>query len=196
MKEYKFAISSCSKNQWTASPFVRRFSSLDGNSGNDSWLKWQQSLINSSDESPKTKTRGGKTLRKRVTQNLVSSVTVEASSQERLLDAGQGQFPPLRFSDSETERLLAEAYDSLPKRAGKRGTRSLKRQKVKYHFIRKAHKVKKQEKIRHHFAVMEKRSKKVQDIRKMKEISENEKAADEEYKIKVLEEFRVRTASV
>jgi hypothetical protein len=175
------------------SSVTRRFSSNVGSSANDSWMKWQQSLINSSDEGPKKKTRGGKTLRKRAAKDLASSAVSEASSQERLLDAGQGQFPPLRFSDEETERLLAEAYANIPKRAGKRGTRALKRQKVRFHFLRKADKIKKKEKIQHHFAVMEKRSQKVKDIQKMKEISEVDRAADAEYQMKVLEEFVIRT---
>lgn len=181
------------KNSNVTRSILRSFSSNVGTSGNDLWAKWQQSLINSSDEAPKKKTRGGKTLRKRAAKDLASSAVSEASSQERLLDAGQGQFPPLRFSDEETERLLAEAYENIPKRAGKRGTRALKRQKVRFHFLRKADKIKKKEKIQHHFAVMEKRSKKVKDIQKMKEISEVDRNADAEYQMKVLEEYVIRT---
>jgi hypothetical protein len=177
----------------TTSSVMRRFSSNTGTSGDNLWMKWQQSLINSSDEGPKKKSRGGKTLRKRAAKDLASSTVSEASSQERLLEAGQGQFPPLRFSDEETERLLAEAYANIPKRAGKRGTRALKRQKVRFHFLRKADKIKKKEKIQHHFAVMEKRSKKVKDIQKMKEISNVNRNADAEYQMKVLEEYVIRT---
>lgn len=33
-----------------------------------------------------------------------------------------GEFPALRYSDEETERLLTEAYAAIPPRAGKRGT--------------------------------------------------------------------------
>lgn len=52
-----------------------------------------------------------------------------------------GEFPELRYSDEETERLLAEAYAAIPPRGGKRGTLQKKRNKrkteIKMAYIRK-----------------------------------------------------------
>lgn len=112
-----------------------------------------------------------------------------ASSQERLIEAGPGQFPPLRYSDEETERLLKEAYEGLPVRTGKRGTRSFKRQKVRFIQIRKARSIKKMEKVRHHFNRMEKRSEQVKAIQKMKEIAVESREEDRLYHEGVLKKW-------
>lgn len=112
-----------------------------------------------------------------------------SSSQERLIEAGPGQFPPLRYSDEETERLLKEAYENIPVRTGKRGTRSFKRQKVRFIKIRKARSIKKMEKVRHHFDRMEKRSAKVKGIQKMKEIAVENREEDRLYQESVLKKW-------
>lgn len=155
------------------------------------WNDWQQSLLNNFSDNDSTlnvstKKRGGKTLRKR--KEAVSS-TVSLSSQERLIDAGPGQFPPLRYSDEETERLLKEAYEKIPARSGKRGTRSFKRQKVRFMKIRKARSIKKMEKVRHHFDRMEKRSAKVKAIQRMKEIAVESRKEDRLYQESVLKKW-------
>lgn len=156
------------------------------------WNAWQRSLLSNVTEnevsfantSSITK-RGGKTLRKR--KEALKSVSL--SSQERLIEAGPGQFPPMRYSDEETERLLKEAYENIPERTGKRGTRSFKRQKVRFWGIRKARRIKKMEKVRHHFAQMEKRSARVKAIQRMKEIAVETRQEDKLYQQSVLRKW-------
>lgn len=118
----------------------------------------------------------------------LKSATAEDGG-NRLLDAGSGQFPPLRFSDEETERLLAAAYAGIPERGISKGTRRIKRQKNRFFGIRKAASIKKAEKIAHHFDKMEKRSKKVQDILRMKEIAAETRVEDKDYQMRVLQKW-------
>ncbi|GFH46045.1 hypothetical protein CTEN210_02519 [Chaetoceros tenuissimus] len=176
----RFTATSTTK---AASTNIRSFSS-----GSDkTWNKWQENLINSDLDQDVTsvKKRGGKTLRKKQAAKEIS-----LSDQNRLLDgAGPGQFPPLRFSDEETEKLLAEAYSLIPERAGKRGTRALKRQKNRFRSIRKAASIKKQEKINHHFDRMDKRSFKVESIRRMKEIAVDVRQQDQAYQMEVMKRY-------
>ena len=68
-----------------------------------------------------------------------------------------GEFPSLRYSDEETERLLAQAYAAIPPRAGKRGTRNLKRQKRRWEIKRQYDATKKSERIAEHGRRMAKR---------------------------------------
>eukprot|EP01083_Nonionella_stella_P262795 893263_1 len=95
-------------------PLSRNFSaSSEQDTNQQQWNKWQKNLLQTDESAaPKKKKRGGKALRKR---EALKSATAEDGG-NRLLDAGSGQFPPLRFSDEETERLLAEAYAGIPER--------------------------------------------------------------------------------
>ncbi len=68
-----------------------------------------------------------------------------------------GEFPSLRYSDEETERLLAQAYAAIPPRAGKRGTRHLKREKRRWEIKRQYDATKKQERMAEHERRMAKR---------------------------------------
>merc|ERR1712194_683478 len=68
-----------------------------------------------------------------------------------------GEFPPLRYSDEETERLLAEAYAAIPPRAGKRGTLHIKREKRRWWIKRQYDYKKKLERIGTHDRRMAKR---------------------------------------
>lgn len=68
-----------------------------------------------------------------------------------------GEFPSLRYSDEETERLLAQAYSSIPPRTGKRGTNNLRRQKRRWEIKRQYDATKKRERIEEHGRRMKKR---------------------------------------
>lgn len=46
------------------------------------------------------------------------------------------KFPAIRYSPEETEELLKLAFETLPERAGKRGTRNLKRQGRRWKLVR------------------------------------------------------------
>ena len=163
---------------------LRTFSSNNDQSSSDKqWSQWQQSLLKNAD-APIIKKRGGKKTQRK------KEVAQSLSSQERLLDgAGPGQFPPLRYSDDETERLLQIAYENIPERGGKRGTRRKKRMKNKFHQIRKARSIKKAEKIAHHFDKMDKRSLQVEGIRKMKELAKEVRVDDQEYQMSILRKW-------
>jgi hypothetical protein len=165
---------------------IRSFSTKDDNKTTKEWNKWQQSLINTDPSSKAVKkTRGGKTLRKK--RDAAAQTDTSLSSQARLLDgAGPGQFPPLRYNDEETEKLLQEAYANLPQKGGKRGTRKLKREKNRYHGIRKARSLKKMEKINHHFDRMEKRSIQSASIRKVRELAIEVRVDDKAYQMQIL----------
>ncbi len=192
--------STSTNSSWSST--IRTFSSNDDSNKNDNndnndndnnndsqqqWNEWQNNFFQDENASPIIKKRGGKIARKKEELKKLSS---QDTNRNRLLDgAGTGQFPPLRYSDEETERLLAQAYASIPERTGKRGTRALKRQKVRYHGIRKARSIKKAERIAHHFDRMEKRSKKVQDILRMKEIAVESREEDKAYQMEVLKKW-------
>lgn len=68
-----------------------------------------------------------------------------------------GEFPSLRYSDEETERLLAQAYAAIPLRSGKRGTLNLKREKRRWWIKRQYDARKKYERKEEHTRRMAKR---------------------------------------
>lgn len=78
-----------------------------------------------------------------------------------------GHFPPLRYTDAETQRLLTESYANMPARAGPRGTRHRKRMKNRIFDRNKAAAKQKFFKKRAHFAKMAKRSQVVADIQQV-----------------------------
>lgn len=123
------------------------------------------------------KDRGGKQLRKRKEKEME-----ETLSKERLTETmGGGLFPPLRYSQEETERLLAEAYAAIPERAGKRGTRNLKRQYLRWFNVRKLHAKKKRERIAAHYRRMENRSRIFKEVKAIKETAAQTRARDASY---------------
>lgn len=176
------------------------------NASTTNWNQWQQTILNQGqgnniqllDPLQKKKKRGGKIVnKKKKRQDSINSLSSSSSSNtddddddpNRLLEAGTGQFPPLRYSDEETERLLEEAYAGIPARGGKRGTRRFKRQKVRFFNIRKARSIKKREKIAHHYDIMQRRSDQVTNIRRMKEIAVDVRSQDKKYQADVLKKW-------
>eukprot|EP00545_Synedropsis_sp_CCMP1620_P008377 CAMPEP_0119029696 /NCGR_PEP_ID=MMETSP1176-20130426/40652_1 /TAXON_ID=265551 /ORGANISM="Synedropsis recta cf, Strain CCMP1620" /LENGTH=222 /DNA_ID=CAMNT_0006986047 /DNA_START=92 /DNA_END=760 /DNA_ORIENTATION=- len=149
------------------------------NQGDDSsnlqheeWVKFQNSISIDGFETGQTTTvqanigqkrRGGKAVRKRMQKS------AELTEQEQEYNIGGGQYPPLRYSEEETERLLKEAYANIPKRDGKRGTRNLQRQSNRWHKVRQARKIaKKNYGIKQHERRMLKRSQVVSDVKQVK----------------------------
>jgi hypothetical protein len=134
------------------------------------WVKFQQSIAVEGFETGQTttiqstkKTRGGKkaTKRKQTRRDVMEEKLKE---RQRLTGAGGGEFPPLRYSDAETERLLAQAYAAVPVRAGKRGTKNLKRQKRRWHLVREIRRKYKGHMARFQVRKMEIRSRKIKDV--------------------------------
>jgi hypothetical protein len=152
------------------------------------WVKFQQSIAVDGFETGQTtkatltaltgrKDRGGKQLRKRKEKELAESFKTE-----RLTKAQKGGiFPTLRYSDEETERLLAEAYAAVPKRMGKRGTKNLIRQRVRWFRVRKIRAKIKKYRIRAHFRRMEERSRRVKEVLAVKESAAETRARDAAY---------------
>jgi len=136
--------------------------SSSGSSQHDAWVQFQQSIAVSGFETgqitkekdlTKTKTRGGKLNRKRAEKE----AEFEAFKRGDQIQLKGGEFPTQRYSDEETERLLAEAYAHIPPRAGKRGTNHLRREKHRWHLKRQYDAKKKHERYEHHLARMKKR---------------------------------------
>lgn len=174
-------------------PLSRRtFSSKEGSPGSLKDEDWQlkMSLDDIVDGEKKSATqglssnaskrRGGKVARKREEKLM---------NQEKKIQESVTQFPSLRFSDEETERLLAEAYAGIPKKTGKRGTRNLKRQKLRFFNLRKAHKKQKKYRIQAHFAKMAKRKRIAREVRVIKATADTTREADREYQLKVLKKW-------
>jgi hypothetical protein len=105
---------------------------------------------------------------------------------------GGGHFPPMRYSDEETERLLTEAYAAIPPRAGRRGTRALKRQKCRWHLVRRIRRVYKEHIVRFHARRMLKRSLKIKQVRAMIQGAPEVVARDQAYREHVLLEYQKR----
>ena len=98
-----------------------------------------------------------------------------------------GEFPALRYSDEETERLLAQAYAAIPPRAGKRGTLNLKRQKRRWMTKRQYDAKKKQERISEHERRMAKRHAISVAMHKVREDAVGVREREKEYQEKVLQ---------
>ncbi len=99
---------------------------------------------------------------------------------------GGGHYPALRYSDEETERLLAEAYAAIPPRAGKRRTRHLKRQRIRMAKKREQHAIYKKQRIATHERRMAHRSRVAQECRTIREGSEEVRQRDLKYQQYVL----------
>ncbi|KAL7447847.1 hypothetical protein ACHAWC_000153, partial [Mediolabrus comicus] len=108
-----------------------------GSSQHNTWVEFQRSIAVTGFETGQTvreqtlgkKSRGGKMDRKRKEREAELEAALRGADNTQLKG---GEFPSLRYSDDETERLLAQAYAAIPPRAGKRGTRNLKRQKRRW----------------------------------------------------------------
>eukprot|EP00548_Thalassiothrix_antarctica_P007240 CAMPEP_0194134294 /NCGR_PEP_ID=MMETSP0152-20130528/4370_1 /TAXON_ID=1049557 /ORGANISM="Thalassiothrix antarctica, Strain L6-D1" /LENGTH=292 /DNA_ID=CAMNT_0038829949 /DNA_START=150 /DNA_END=1028 /DNA_ORIENTATION=- len=81
-----------------------------------------------------------------------------------------GTYPALRFNDEETKRLLDEAYAGLPQKTqGRRGTNNLRRQRNRWHAVRKSHKLhKKNRGVKQHEKRMIRRSRVVREVKEVK----------------------------
>eukprot|EP00429_Kryptoperidinium_foliaceum_P051990 CAMPEP_0176088222 /NCGR_PEP_ID=MMETSP0120_2-20121206/44174_1 /TAXON_ID=160619 /ORGANISM="Kryptoperidinium foliaceum, Strain CCMP 1326" /LENGTH=206 /DNA_ID=CAMNT_0017422081 /DNA_START=71 /DNA_END=688 /DNA_ORIENTATION=- len=103
---------------------------------NQEWVKFQQSISVDGFQTGQTleatvlkKSKGGKQARNRKARELMMQQQQEKPSENR--------FPAIRYSPEETQDLLKLAYESLPQREGKRGTRNQKRQDRRWKLVRK-----------------------------------------------------------
>lgn len=170
---------------------LRAFSDDYKSAQHDEWVKFQKTVSVEGFETGHTmdllkKKRGGKARRKQAQAALADQ---EAGMDSGLAELGGGEYPPLRYSDEETERLLAEAYAAIPERAGKRGTRNKKRQEKRWHLVRQV-----REKYKHHLAQhqerkMQKRSQKIQSVKAVLDEAPDIRERDREYQAQVLQRW-------
>lgn len=161
------------------------------------WVEFQKSIEVEGFETGQTltaidaskKKSGGKAAtKKRLTKR--QEMAEKIQERQRLAGGGGGEFPPMRYSDEETERLLAQAYAAIPKRMGPRGTKRLKRMKRRYHLVREIHRKYKQHIMKFHVRRMEKRSKKMKDIMNLiKNVAPSAVEHDLEYRNSVRQRY-------
>ncbi len=121
----------------------------------------------------------------RATKKAKQNAVEAAAERQRLTKAGGGLYPPLRYSPEETELLLKEAYEAVPERAGKRGTRQAKRQGRRWQAVRKIRKKYKKLLVRAHYRKMEKRSLKVAQVKAVLAEAPDIVKRDREYQAEV-----------
>lgn len=102
------------------------------------WVKFQQSIrVDGFQTGQLTtattlkKNRGGKQARNRKTRELA----LLQQGDPKFADSTD-KFPAIRYSPEETQELLKLAFETLPKRTGRRGTRNLKRQNRRWKLVR------------------------------------------------------------
>jgi hypothetical protein len=135
--------------------------------------------------------RGGRLVRRKQ-QKLRERDEDDPYDARRFTDLAGGEFPPHRYSQEETERLLAQAYANLPERAGKRGTRNLKRQGRRWFLVRKVRNL-----YKHHMAnfqtrKMAKRSEKVRLVKQVLEEAPDKRQSDRQYQAQVFASWSSR----
>lgn len=156
------AITTATKNNLTVGALnssfsklsFRQFSTEEDKDPDAQWKKFQQTIMYDPTTSPdfetlskKSKNRGGKMLRKKKEKQ----EEMMKKQEDRMFDVGTGQFPPLRYSDEETQRLLQEAYAALPQKGISKKTRQKKRQKNRWKLVRRQDRQKKLERIAAHY---------------------------------------------
>lgn len=151
------------------------------------WVKFQQSIAVEGFETGQVttakvvkKSKGGKQIRRKKEKELAE---LQAKRAER---GGLGKFPAIRYSEEETQRLLAEAMSMLPKRDGKRGTLNLRRQKRRWFLVRKIRAKYKRLRIAEHENKMERRSRKVEAVKTLKAEVPDVRRRDLDYQAQVL----------
>ena len=111
---------------------------------------------------------------------------MDRSNQTEIHKVGGGRFPSQRYSDEETQRLLDEAHANIPKRAGKRGTKNLKRQANRWKVIYADRARRKEDNIKAHDRRMEKRSRIAKEAREVRLGAEMIREEEKEYHMTVL----------
>jgi len=137
----------------------------------------------------KRKVRGGKIVRKQQEKKMLREQTLNPAFAPKPLEVGGGRFPALRYSDEETQRLLDEAHENIPKRTGKRGTRNLKRQRNRWRVIYADRAKRKEDNVAKHFRTMETRSRISGEVKEVKARSEGVRLEEREYHLEVLRKW-------
>jgi len=162
----------------------------------ETWVEFQKSISITGFETgqttkvtTRTKKRGGTVERKRRLREEELDAALSRGKAFDITTLKGGEFPPLRYSDEETARLLEEAYANLPPRAGKRGTRYLKREKRRWWIKRMYDVKKKHERMAEHERRMAKRHNISKWIYEIQQGAEEVKEKDRAYQLGVLERW-------
>jgi hypothetical protein len=164
----------------------------------EGWIEFQKSIAVKGFETgqkvdfQRKVTRGGKRFSKRKSKEQVR-LEERIKERQRMTDVGGGEFPPLRYNDEETERLLAQAYAAIPERTGKRGTRNLKRQKRRWWLVREIRKKYKKNIMRAHDRRMAERSRRLASVKNVLTVAPDIRTKDKEYQLQVLERWMATT---
>eukprot|EP00580_Thalassiosira_gravida_P002689 CAMPEP_0201620692 /NCGR_PEP_ID=MMETSP0492-20130828/44788_1 /ASSEMBLY_ACC=CAM_ASM_000837 /TAXON_ID=420259 /ORGANISM="Thalassiosira gravida, Strain GMp14c1" /LENGTH=254 /DNA_ID=CAMNT_0048089961 /DNA_START=138 /DNA_END=902 /DNA_ORIENTATION=+ len=176
--------------------------SISGSNQHDAWVQFQRSIAVSGVDTGQTvkernlgkKNRGGKIDRKRKEREAELEAMLKGVDDTTQLKGGE--FPALSYSEEETERLLAEAYSSMPPRAGKRGTNNLKRQERRWFIKRQYDYKKKREKIAAHEKRLAKRKVTAEAMKQAREEAPAVREREREYQDMVLQRWAVMNGHV
>uniref|UniRef100_A0A7S3PB97 Uncharacterized protein n=1 Tax=Amphora coffeiformis TaxID=265554 RepID=A0A7S3PB97_9STRA len=158
------------------------------------WIDFQKSIsvdgfeTGQTTEALRKSTRGGKRLSRRKSKEALK-LEERLAERQRLTDIGGGEYPPLRYSDAETERLLAQAYASIPERAGRRGTRNKKRQFKRWFLVRQIRKKYKKNMMRYQVRKMEERSRRIKNVKAVLKVAPEVRNKDREYQLEVFKRW-------
>jgi hypothetical protein len=190
-------VSGESKDRNSAADSTSTSPHADAPSQHEEWVAFQRTIsVQGFETGQQTQVasrskRGGRLVRRKQ-QKLRERDEDDPYDPRRFTDLAGGEFPPHRYSQEETERLLAQAYANLPERAGKRGTRNLKRQGRRWFLVRKVRKL-----YKHHLAnfqtrKMAKRSEKVRLVKQVLEEAPDKRQSDRQYQAQVFASWSSR----
>lgn len=163
------------------------------------WVKFQQAISVSGFQTGqvttasvlKTSTRGGKQARKKREKELARLGAYENNQigGGEKLSAVAVKFPAIRYSPAETDDLLKLAYETLPVRTGKRGTRNLRRQKNRWKTVRKIRSDYKAQLLAAHHRRMEYRKYKRERTKDAMYAAVDQRTQDTEYQGQILKRW-------
>jgi hypothetical protein len=166
------------------------------------WVQFQRSIVVPGFETGQVtdasgssdSKRGGKARRSKEAKRN-SELETRIAERRRFTDIAGGEFPPLRYNEEETERLLQEAYAAIPPRAGYRGSRNLKRQRNRFRLVKQIRAKYKYQLAAAQERKMEKRSLKVQQVRAVLESAPDAVTSDRLYQLQVLQRWKATMAA-
>jgi len=164
----------------------------------EEWVKFQQSITVSGFQTGQTttatvlkKSRGGKQARRKREQELARLGGVDGTTTPGggKISAVAAKFPAIRYSTEETEELLKLAYETLPTRDGKRGSRSKQRQENRWKKVRRIRSDYKAQLLQAHYRRMEHRKYKRDRTKEMMVNAIEQRQNDSDYQKSVLQRY-------
>lgn len=132
------------------------------------------------------KSRGGRQARRKREKELARLGGTAAAASAGSATTANTKFPAIRYSVDETQELLRQAYEALPEREGKRGTRNLRRQADRWKAVRDGRSQYKKHIVLAHGRRMEKRKYKRDRVVQAKVDASVQRQNDVEYQARVL----------